>query len=202
MEDELNLPELGDIMSITNDNYEVSKLTPEYAEEAYNTYMENNSVYDENLEMRIMSDNSSYSQIDFLDICQDDKTAGICVHEKVAMEENYTDGLVFIDMFRGFLVYEALFDKQAYSVVFIEAVSKKDTVAYECMLNYLKGRLSVSKRCNKIVIEIEENRDDLMKIAFANGFKEKSFVPSKSDKPDIFVFQYVGETPTTHEKVL
>lgn len=204
MEDELNLPELGNTMTNTHssDNYEVDKLTPEHAEEAYNVYMENNSIYDENLEMKIMSANSSYSQIDFLDICQDDKTAAIMVSEKIAMEENYTDGLVFVNMFRGFLVYEALFDKEAYSIVFMEAENKKDELAYTKLLNYLKGRLSVSKRCNKILIEIEENRDDLMKVVFANEFHEQSFIASNSDKPDIFIFEYGAKPPTTPKKVL
>ena len=170
-------------------NYEVGKLTTEHLHEAFEIYSHNCSVYDENLEMRVLNANTSYSEDDFVDILQDEKTIAICVNEKLACQQYCSETPIYINLFKGFLVYEIMVDKGVYSIVFLE-VESQDPIAYSKLLESLKERLKESKKCSKIEIEIEETRDDLMRAAFASGFKETSLVKSTTSKPDNYIFSY------------
>lgn len=183
------------------ENYEVSKLTSEHLSEAYEIYMQNCSIYDENLEMRVLNANTTYSETDFIDILQDDKTIALCVNQKLACQQYCSESPIYINLFKGFLVYEILEggsvnkDNKSkdstgvYSIVFLE-VESQNKIAYYKLLGYLKERIKESKRCSKIEIEIEELRDDLMKAAFASGFKETNLVKSTTSKPDNYIFEW------------
>lgn len=177
--------------------FEIDKLSPEYVDEVYGLYTENNGFFDDGVDKFILSAETHWSYVDFCSILEDQKTINYAIFEKerVNTYNYYTEQAepVVMNILKGFIVYEILKEKDdLYSILFLEFnknVNEASVKIYcAAILDLLKSK-SGKRGINKIRVEVEDGKYLLMKQLFENGFIKKDFIPSKKG-PDIFIFQW------------
>jgi hypothetical protein len=182
-------------------DFQVAKLTPDDLDSCYDLYSISNLIMPEGFNEPIMKAESTYDMQEFVEILQDEKTAGIVCNSREPFQENYNGGyrkeIIYISVFRGFLVYEHLnnYNGSHYSIMFCEAEGNRAEV-YKSLLGVMKNRLNNSKKCSKLLWEIPEDRIELIKAAYANHFTKKEMVRSrKIGTPDTFIFEFAKTRP-------
>lgn len=198
MEKPIPFPEnMGATMSNVPQDFQIAKLTPDDLDSAYNLYCNSNLIMPPGFDDPILKAESTYDFHEFVSILQDDKTVGIVCNAREPFQEyykgQYSQQIAYISVFRGFMVYEYLKSVAGnqYSIVFCEAEGYNKEV-FQTLIDTLKLRLSNSKKCNRILWEITEDRTDLIKVAFGNSFTKKEMVRSrKQGTPDIFIFEFL-----------